>query len=334
MKKSTIIRWFFKALGAGLAAFALLCLFCALYFNIPVHHENPDGATEYKYEPGRFYSRATEGYGYGRTNSDGFNNLRDYTPGETVDVLLMGSSHTEGFCVPQRDNAAAVLNRLFGGEKYVYNIGMAGHTFLYCVKRLDRALETYRPADCVVLELATLSYEPAAMDAAAAGTLPDIPSHSGGLLTLLQKLPYLRLLYTKYLKGGNEAVQAAAGTVAPVSEAEYEAALDALLQRVADVCAAHGVQALLVYTPFVLPDEAGRGVTDARPGERETFARLCAEKGLLFLDLTERNIAALEEDGQLLFGFANTAPGQGHINSLGHRVLAESVYALLAQREG
>lgn len=332
MKKQAV-NWIGKALLAGLLAFALLCLGCLLYFNTPVHYTNPDGATEYKYESGVFF-RGTEGYGWGRVNNDGFNNARDYTPKEKVDVLLMGSSHMEGFCVPQKNTAAAVLNRLFDGEKYAYSIGMAGHTFLYCAKHLDRALEVYSPGDWVVIELATLSYDPAAMDAACGGTLPDMPSHTGGLLTALQKLPYLRLFYTKYVKGANEAVAAAAGTAEPVSMEAFEASLSRLLRKIGEISAAHGVKTMLVYTPTVLPDEDGRAVTDARPGERECFARLCSENGLVFLDLTERNIAAVEEDGRLPFGFANTAPGTGHINSLGLRLYAEAVRARIEEGEG
>ena len=91
MKKKQVFSWIGKAILAGLAAFALLCAACAFYFNTPVHYTNPDGATEYKYESGRFY-RGTEGFGYGRINNDGFNNARDYSPGDKIDVLLMGSS--------------------------------------------------------------------------------------------------------------------------------------------------------------------------------------------------------------------------------------------------
>ena len=330
--KNKTLGWFIKALLAGALAFALLCTACFFYFNVPVHFTNPDGATEYKYESAPYF-RGTEGYGHGRVNNDGFNNLRDYTPGEKIDVLLMGSSHTEGFCVPQKDSAGAVLQSLFGGEKSVYNIGMAGHTFLYCAKRLDKALEVYRPEGYVVMELATLSYDPAAMDAATDGTLADIPSHTGGLLTALQKLPFLRLMYTKYFKGANEAVAAAAGTAEPVSDDAFEVSLSRLLQKIGDVSRTHGVKTILAYTPTVTPDQTGRGVTDARPGEREAFARLAAENGLLFLDLTQRNIAAMEKDGKLLFGFANTAPGAGHINSAGLRIYAEGVYELIGKEE-
>jgi hypothetical protein len=68
---------------------------------------------------------------------------------------------------------------------------------------------------------------------------------------------------------------------------------------------------------------------DERPGEKEVFARLCVENGITFLDLTEENIAAAEDEGRLPFGFANTTPGTGHINSLGLRLFAEGLYEQL-----
>ena len=326
MKKQTL-NWIIKALLAGLLAFAILCGVCLGYFNLPVRVSNADGATEYKYEAGRPYVRGIEGFGFGKLNNDGFNNLRDFTPGEEINVLLMGSSHMEGFCVPQKNSAGAVLNRLFDGEKYVYNIGMAAHTFPYCAEHLETALNVYAPTDAVVIELAALSYDPAALDAAADGTLPDMASHEGGFITALQKLPYLRLFYTKYIKGEGKAAEAGSG--AEVTDGDFEASLSKLLQKVGETGRAHRVSVILAYTPTVLPRADGHAAVDERPGEKEAFERLCAENGIIFLDLTERNIAAVEEEGRLPFGFANTTPGTGHINSLGLRIFAEGVYEQL-----
>lgn len=328
MRKETA-KWVLKALLAGLTAFVLLCFVCAFYFNVPVRVSNPDGATEYKYEPNRRYFRGLEGFGHGRTNNEGFNNLRDYTPGEEINVLLMGSSHMEGFCVPQADSAAAVLNRLFDGEKHVYNIGMAAHTFPYCAKHLDAALSYYAPTDAVVLELAALSYDPAALDAAADGTLRDMSAHEGKLITALQKIPYLRLFYTKYFQGGGQA--AAVGNTEPAASGNFEASLSHLLQKLGETGRAHGVSVILAYTPTVLPDAEGRILPQEQPGERALYQRLCAQNGLVFLDLTEDNIAAVQQLGQLPFGFANTTPGTGHINRLGLRIFAEGVYEQLTE---
>ena len=326
MKKQTL-NWILKALLAGLAAFAILCVVCLFYFNLPVRVSNADGATEYKYEASRPYVRGIEGFGFGKLNNDGFNNLRDYTPGEEINILLMGSSHMEGFCVPQKNSAGAVLNRLFDGEKYVYNIGMAAHTFPYCAEHLDTALSVYAPTDAAVIELASLSYDLAALDAAADGTLPVMSAHEGGFITALQKLPYLRLLYTKYLKGEGKAAEAGSDAAAPTGD--FETSLGKLLQKLGETARAHKVSVILAYTPTVLPGADGHAAVDERPGEKEAFERLCAENGIIFLDLTERNIAAVEEEGKLPFGFANTTPGTGHINSHGLRIFAEGVYEQL-----
>ena len=101
-----------------------------------------------------------------------------------------------------------------------------------------------------------------------------------------------------------------------------------------EVSRAHGVTTILVHIPTVVPDAEGRAVLEVKPGERESFRRLSEENGLVFLDLTDRFVSALEEDHELLFGFANTAPGRGHINSRGHELFAEGVYGLIENGEG
>ena len=327
--------WIGKAFGAGLLALAVLYLFCVFYYNVPVHYTNPDGATEYKWESGRFYSKGTEGFALGRTNNDGFNNLRDYSPGEAVSILLMGSSHMEGFNVAQDENAAALLNERYGEDRYVYNIGTAGHTLLYCVKRLDRALSVYAPSDWVILETMSLDFSPEDMQAVVDGTYPDIPSRSGGLIAVLQKIPLLRLYYTKYVKYGELFSGMADGqyeeSAAP--DSDYELGLERLLDKLSRESEAHGVRAMIVFSPPLLISPDGSARTDTDVGKLALFERLCREKGVEFLDLTEVYLAAYERQ-VLVFGFSNTAPLVGHLNRQGHRLLADAVAARIAEREG
>lgn len=328
-------NWTGKAVGAGLLALALLCVFCWFYYNVPVHYTNPDGSTEYKWEAGRFYSKGTEGFALGRTNNDGFNNLRDYTPGEAVDILLMGSSHMEAFNVAQDENAAALLNERCGGERYVYNIGTSGHTMLYCVKHVDRALTVYAPSDWVILETMRLDFAPEDMDAVVDGTYPDIPSHTGGVITLLQKLPFLRLFYTQFIKRGDLFIGTNEGPkeARAASAGSYEASLARLLDKLARECGAHDVRAMVVFSPPVLIAPDGGFYTETDPGKLAVFSRLCEERGIEFLDLTEVYLASCERH-VLPFGFSNTAPLVGHLNRQGHRLFADAVAARIAEREG
>ena len=335
-----ILRWAGKALVAGLIALALLCGFCFFYYNVPVHYPNPSGATEYVWESSRFYSRGTEGFAMGRTNNEGFYDSRDLLPGETVDILLMGSSNAEGAELSQRDNMGSVLNTLCGEDLRVYNIGTAGHNFLYCCKHLGAALDRYAPDRAVVIELWSLGDSAADIDAVLDGTYPDIPSHNTGWVVLLQKLPFLRLFYTKYFKGGALAFGGDGEAAAPLSgsaaadEAAWRASLDALLDRLAGESRSHGVQLVLAYHPTLLLQADGSARSDGDPARLAVLRELCGHKGILFADLSERFLAAYEQERLLPNGFSNTAPGSGHLNRIGHRLFAEGVYAALCSGEG
>lgn len=334
MKK--IFAWLMKAAAAGIMALTLLCLFCALYYNVPVHYENATGATEYYWEPNRFYSKGTEGFALGRTNNEGFNNLLDYSEGERIDILLMGSSNMEGFNVAQEDNAAALLNALMDGEKYTYNIGTAGHTLPYCVKHLSAALARYAPEDYVVIEASSsVSYAPEELEAVLEDRLPDIPSHSGGAIELLQKLPYLRLFYTKYIKGMNDgdAVDAGARAAGEADAERYALLLEALMEKVARECEAAEVQPLLVYDPVIRVDTEGNAYAETDEEQFEAMRAACEKNGIVFIDLSEAFLAGYRENYRLPFGFTNTDPSGGHINKWGHRIFAQEVYRVIRETE-
>ena len=269
------------------------------------------------------------------TYNDGFNNLRDYTPGERIDILLMGSSHMEGFNIAQDENAGAVLNTLFDGEKYTYNIGTAGHTMLYCMKHLAAALDTYEPGGYVVIETNTVDFAPEDIDAVLSGTLADIPSQSGALVTLMQKLPYLRLLYTVQFKGMAGAADAddTEAAEAPAALREPAAALSPLLGMAADICSARGVQPIIVFDPAVYVDGQGNAYTETDAGCLAAFESVCAEHGIVFVDLTDAYTGEYAESCQLPYGFANTTPGAGHMNRVGHRLFAQEVYETIKALE-
>lgn len=333
MKKT--IKWLLKAFVAGCIAFALLCAFCVFWYNVPVHYDNPTGATEYVWENDTFYSKAIEGFAWGRTNNEGHNNLRDYNVGDKVDILLMGSSHMEGFNVAQDENTAAVLNQLFEGEKYCYNIGTAGHTLPYCIKNLGDALERYEPGSYLILESFGVEHSASDLEAVAEGRLADIPSHSGGIVGLMQKLPYLRLFYTQHFKDGGQAFDALeAEAPAAKEEPDYEAVLSRVLDIVAAECSEHGVSPIIALNSNLLIAEDGSCYTEVDAEKYEIFSRLCKEKGIVFVDAIDRFMAEYEQSHRLPYGFSNTSPGSGHMNKLGHRLFAEEIYAAIQEMEG
>ena len=333
MKRS--LSWIIKAAVGGVIALILLCLLCLIYCNTPVHYASETGVTEYYWEPNRFYCSATEGFGWGRTNNEGFNNLADYHSGDSVDILMMGSSQMDGRTIPQKDNAVVLLNGMFGGEKYTYNIGMSGHTLLYCIKHLSPALERYQPKGYVVIETCLVDFSASDMQAVLDGTLPDIPSHSGGIVGVMQKLPYLRLFYQKYINGMNNGddVEQSSAEAAAAAPAEYTELLNRLMEKVSEECRTAEVKPIIIFDSSVSVDRDGNGYVPVNTEKLTILKEACEENNICFVDLSDRFLDGYEQYRKLPTGFANTAPGSGHMNSWGHELFAQGVYDAIAERE-
>jgi hypothetical protein len=88
---------------------------------------------------------------------------------------------------------------------------------------------------------------------------------------------------------------------------------------------AYGARLLIVYTPSLL----GAGHISVEPTETE-LQHLCAEERVACLFVR----TALEQDRNEHFrlsrGFHNTAPGVGHFNAIGHRIIGEEVWRYLS----
>lgn len=336
-----MIRKIPKALGktavAGIIAFVILTLFCFVYFNVPVHSANRDGSTDYKWEANVFYSRATEGFAWGKTNNEGFSNLFDYDGDRKIDVLIMGSSHMEAFQVGMEQSAASRLNALLEQET-VYNIGVSGHDFLTCAGNLSAALKTYQPTKYVVIETGSVSFSEEALALAISGETPEIPSNEGGIIGLLQKNPYLRLLYHQMQNHANLQAEDIEEAEDPKAFAESDSAaneelLADLLHSMSVSAEEYGARLIIVYHPGI--SIASDGALDLLIDQNAIarFERLCGTDGILFLDLSNRFKVEYESSYILPYGFPNTPVGSGHLNQYGHAMMAEELYALISGDE-
>lgn len=56
------------------------------------------------------------------------------------------------------------------------------------------------------------------------------------------------------------------------------------------------------------------------------FKNCCKEYNIEVIDVTQRFISNYEENYELPYGFANTLPGKGHLNKVGHELIADELY--------
>lgn len=318
--------WLGKVLLAGVIAFIALTLFCMWYQNVPLYLRPSDMVTDQKYTPNTRYFCAVEGFGYGKTNNEGYTNLYDYD-GDPVDVLVMGSSHMDALQVPMALSTASRLDAMVDGT--VYNIGFTGHNFYTCAANLNAAGDKYLPTSYIILETERLPDDNDSITAVLDGQWPERPFHEGFLRRLLRRNQFLYLVYgqiKKTLQNGavTEDTDVTAYDVDP-------APLAALLAQMADAAASSGAKLIIAYHPVTKLGGDGSIVFSTTPAEEEAFAVLCEENGVYFLNMRDRFQAEYDENHILPHGFANTAVGAGHLNRYGHEMMAEEMYELMQE---
>ena len=320
------LLWLLKALLSGLIAVIVMTGFCSLYYNLPVHHDTEDGATDYAWESHAFYSRGTEGFAWGRTNNEGYLNSYDYTEDMPVDILVMGSSHMEAYNVSMDESTASVLGSLLP-DRTVYNIGVSGHNFMTCADNIAAAVDKYQPDEYVVLEISGLRYSEEDLRAIIDGTVAHQESHQDGIVGLLQKNSFFRLLYAQWQGFADNAKATDASDVADSSFQKMadEDTYDAVLTKLYNAAAKYGAKLILVYHPHIQP-EANGGVTVLDDAEyRPFFAQVCRNNKAEFLDMSDIFVENYRQQHVLPHGFSNTSVGAGHLNKYGHAMIAEAI---------
>lgn len=317
-----------KCVIAGILAFCLVSVFSFFYYNPPVHVPCDDGATDYKREENVFWSRGAEGFCGGRIDGGGYNNSA--VP-ETVDVLYMGSSHSEGLYVNTDETYCYLLNELFentGVPLTGYNLGMSSHAFARNVRNLPYAAEKYHPR-YIVMETQSDKFTREEAEETYEGEAGKLKTYTkNDPLYWVQKNPYVKLLYLQvknYLSHGE-------GEDMPVSAPEasesQENRADILLEYISAMAKEYDFIPIIYFQPKISLAPDGQSIcADSRYVEQ--FAEFCEQYGIRFIDMTEAFERNYQENYIVPTGFSNTAVGYGHINRYGHRIIAEELYPVL-----
>lgn len=332
--------WFLRFIGAFILAFILLNIFCLIYFNVAVHRPTSTGATDYVWESNKFYASAKEGFAFGITDKDGYNNIYPHKQDQKIDILVMGSSHMEAFQVSQDENATYLLNKQLhdrGNNDFAYNIGISGHDFLRCAANLSSALNTFKPTKYVIIETGSVSFSESSVDAVLNGSFPKIASHDEGIIGCLQRIPYLRLIYQQLESfiGINEAADTVAEDSAQTIEVtpSYTESFNRLIQEVSETAKKASVKLIVIYHPEILLNADSSLHIDTNPDYLKLFSNACSANGVIFVDMSNKFLSEYQSQRIIPYGFSNTAVGVGHLNKDGHRMVAEMLYQVIAEDE-
>lgn len=328
--KSLII--FLKVCISFILALSILTLFSFFYANITGHVRDKDGATYEKLTPHAFYASGTEGFSIGRFNNDGYNNLFDYERGMKIDVLIMGSSHMQGFQVMQRYNAANVLGKLSG--RIIYNIGMGAHGLPVCISNLEAAAKKYKPEEYIVIEADSLSIDDDTLTRILAGTFSKSSQEKGVIRLLLRRNPYFTLLWinlNNYIRDNFQDKNISLGSSSVLNNSELLS--EVLMQMRKKSSEYSRAKIIIAYHPSASLNKNGTLKINCDSELVRQFSDLCTQNGIYFLDMSSRFLDEYEKNYTLPYGFLNTSVGKGHMNQYGHRMFAEEIYKLMNRIE-
>jgi hypothetical protein len=248
-----------KIIAAGIIAFLIVNAFCLAYHTYPVLITSKTGITDSVWERHNYYSLMTEGFGYGRTNNEGFNNLEDYNS-QPIDILLMGSSHMEAFNVAQTKTTVALLNNKFNKSKYVYNIGIQNHDFPHIMHNLETALLYYTLRENVIIEIVSTQFDMASLKDIIELKIQPIPSHDKDtdILFNLRKISYLRLLSRQYRAIRDNSKAEIHEQISDVFDKEkYSELLDRVMQHLNQISINNNIKPIIFYHPYLFPNKDG-----------------------------------------------------------------------------
>ena len=326
------MKMLIKVLAKIVISIALATLvlsgFIYMYSFSGVHISNKTGATDYTWEPKQWKADMAEGFAWLSMDSNGYNNLE---PIKTeIDVLMMGSSHMQAVNVPQNRNVTALLNEAVP-EMYFYSIGVAGHKIYNVVNNISSAVEVYKPRLYVVIETSIVDLDEEKMEQVITGTFPRIKSYDTGLVyTIQKKVPLVKAIYKAlddwYSNGKNEEEIPESHVVSE----NYKSLLDLFLQKASSSCG-DDVSLIICYHPVTVLNEAGELVCETDPEKLACFRDLCKKNNILFIDMTDDFQNAYHDSHVLPHGFINTSIGSGHLNEIGHRLIAERIEHTLSE---
>lgn len=330
-----------RILIAAVLAVLALTLFCFLYDFPCGGYLNAGGTgTDYSCKPNLLYSNMTEGIAFNRMDSNGYNNASVYT--DDVDILLMGSSHMLALQVGADENTGALLRQFFPDKK-IYNIGMNDHMLYAQMRNLGFAVERYHPKT-VIMEFSSPRLNTDFMSYAVRRyNMPEQDAvKTGTLVRIADCVPVLRPVFYRirniagsldfvpdWMKEKEEGSGGSGGAADSSISDFYRETLSEFLS-LTEAVREQGVEnILLVFHPEERLEQDGSisYVTDAL--YLDLFADLCAEKGLVFVDMTDGFRELYSEEHMPVHGFCNTLLPTGHLNKYGHRVLAEKLAAAI-----
>lgn len=333
------LKKFGKISITAISAFLVVNLMCFKYYRWPGGFDRTENATKLIWNPGSVMSQGIEGWGSHRIDLNGYVNPK--LPLKEKDyILALGSSHTLGKEVKEGERYTDLLNQKMGAinSLEIYNMGIDGHMYPSLVQGFDAAIQEFPYSKVVILEITETTFKPEELEEAliqreysssqngnAIKEQMDLKSEMR--MWIKENMPFLSLLKNRqFAKLPKERPATFSEKKNSITSESYVKDLSKTMGLIRNE---YKGKIIIMYHPYV--DLKSDGSMDIIY-DNETynlFKQACIENNIVFLDVGPAFLDAYNANSEVPYGFSNQIMAYGHLNKVGHRIVAEQLYAIL-----
>ncbi len=330
MKLKKIVKGFIQWTAAIVVGFFIVNLLCFVYERPTGWIETPNGPGPAGWNPNSILVHGTEGFGIVKVDENGYLN-----PEGTLQenfILCMGSSHTQGKEISPDKKYSALVNDYFSkgeGSLAAYNIGSDGNFLPALIKHFPAAAQAFPGAGVITIEISDVDFPADELEEALQqvnyeewSTVVNIKQNMGIVdklkIAIKEYFPLISLVKSKL------ETTSASGGEAVEEKPDNERAAEALKKTLKLMRSQYDGEIIFIYHTQAIISEDGS--VAYQYGELwDVFRKACSENNITLIDMGPVYLEYYENDKSLPYGFANTKPGNGHLNELGHRLIAETL---------
>lgn len=332
----------FKCILAVLLSFCCANLVAFFYNHDAKWMPRTGGATKGVYAPGHFNFRSDEGFGYEFVDKNGYFNGSS----ELADdyILVYGKSHTNALEVLPGERYVDILNdRMAVDDKTkVYSVARGDTSFADMICGFKALIAEFPESSAVIMEITyvgtddeftkAMEQRPFSADDRAsfllanqspkqvfAGLIKEwfplvayFVNYQWPRLSIFDKNCFFQAELNHHIPGheeniGNNNSYKSLNNALKLIRSEYDGRI------------------IILYHPDVFIDKNGAMRTTVDDGYDELTV-YCKDNDIEVCDVTDAFIDQYAIDHSVPYGFANTSMGQGHLNKIGHRIIADKLY--------
>ena len=343
--KSSNIKNIIQWILAFALAFGLANLLILPYWYAPGWVLRDFGSTPAIYHAGKTVLNGYEGYGFATVDERGY--LNEDKPLADEVVLVLGCSHTKGIEVPMDKRYTSLLNDMVSGgddsKLYVYNMAIDGFYFPQIAAGFGAALQELPSVSSIIIEIPTTEYAPTDFvgyssrqySADFTGTTAfENQGLSSKLQTAIKETFPLASLYlskqfvfeesnkTPFLYNVTTTKE---NPFPPNIQGDYQLAIQNSFEAMRSLWDG---EIIVIYHPKIeLQSDGSMKMLDSI--SVPWFAEVCSQYNIKLIGSGGVWLDAYQKDYTVPYGFSNTAPGQGHLNEDGHKLLADLIYEFM-----